>query len=140
VVDGRANVLEAGSETNDMPYPGICDQHGDAYSALVGLNLFKGFRVGVKERLDGVRGCTHLTELTQVLPTALVQALAGNASSVPDQGESARRPFQIDRCHALRSDGTVVRTFHARWYRARPSGVGAPAATTHHEPKPESTT
>jgi len=30
-------------------------------SRLVGLNLMKGFRQAVKERLGGVQGCTHIT-------------------------------------------------------------------------------
>ena len=32
------------------------------------------------------------------------------------QSASNERPFQIDRCHALRSDGETVRTFYPRWY------------------------
>ena len=84
-----------------MPYPGQCDDHGDAYAALVGLNLLKGFRQAVKERLGGVAGCTHLTELTQVLPTAVIQAFAGEVLDTREDSE--HRPFQIDRCHALRA-------------------------------------
>ncbi|MGD9834331.1 MAG: DUF2889 domain-containing protein, partial [Piscinibacter sp.] len=49
VVDEQLNILEAGSETRWMPYPGHCDDHGDAYRALAGLNLLKGFRAAVKE-------------------------------------------------------------------------------------------
>ena len=26
-------------------------------------------------------------------------------------------PFQIDRCHALRSDGPAVQAHHPRWFR-----------------------
>ena len=91
-----------------MPYPGHCDDHGDAYTKLVGLNLLKGFRQAVKERLGGTVGCTHLTELSQVLPTAVVQAFAGDVLDTRE--DSASRPFQIDRCHALRSDGAAVKT------------------------------
>ncbi|WP_368855026.1 DUF2889 domain-containing protein, partial [Klebsiella pneumoniae] len=64
----------ASSETRWMPYPGACDAHGNAYARLVGLNLMQGFRQAVQERLAGTRGCTHLTELCLVLPTAVLQA------------------------------------------------------------------
>lgn len=121
VVDEGFNVLEAGSETYAMPYPGACNEHGDAYAALVGLNLMRGFRYAVHERLGGVAGCTHLTELTQVLPTAVVQAFAGDVINTRGDGPDAPQPFQLDRCHALRTDGQTVRTHYARWYRpARP--------------------
>ncbi|MGH7292445.1 MAG: DUF2889 domain-containing protein, partial [Myxococcota bacterium] len=59
VVDERFNVVEAGAQTSAMPYPGECNSYGDIYGRLVGLNLMKGFRHAVKERLGGVQGCTH---------------------------------------------------------------------------------
>lgn len=126
VVDERFNVLEAGSETRAMPYPGECDQLGDVYGRLVGLNLLKGFRFAVLERLGGVTGCTHITELAQVLPTAVVQAFAGDVINTRGDGANAKQPFQLDRCHALRTDGNVVRSYYPRWYK--------PAAPESHPP------
>jgi Protein of unknown function (DUF2889) len=120
VVDERFNIVEAGSETRAMPYPGNCDDLGDVYQRLVGLNLVNGFRRDVNQRLGGVVGCTHLTELTQVLPTAVVQAFAGDVLDSREDSMSEKEPFQIDRCHALRRDGPVVQTFYPRWHRARP--------------------
>lgn len=129
VVDRELNVLEAGSATRWMPYPGACDQHGDAYQRLAGLNLLKGFRQGVKERLAGVRGCTHLTELSQVLPTAVIQAFAGIVIDTREGSDDGKPPFQIDRCHALKSDGAVVQTHYPRWYRPA-SAAALPASSS----------
>lgn len=128
VVDASFNVVEAGASTLAMPYPGACDDYGDAYARLAGLNLMRGFRQAVKERLGGVQGCTHLTELTQVLPTAVVQAFAGEVFDTRGDAEGSAQPFQIDRCHALRADGPTVRTFYPRWVRSAPArGVAADA-------------
>jgi Protein of unknown function (DUF2889) len=118
VIDESFNVLEAGSQTSAMPYPGECDDLGDTYGRLVGLNLMHGFRRAVKERLGGVKGCTHLTELSQVLPTAVVQAFAGEVIDTRGDAHGSTQPFQIDRCHALRADGDAVKTYYPRWYRA----------------------
>ena len=123
VVDARFNVLEAGAQTRAMPYPGVCDDHGDTYGRLAGLNLLKGFRQEVRQRLGGVLGCTHMTELSQVLPTAVVQAFAGEVIDTRGDNPDSQQPFQIDRCHALRSDGPTVHTHYPRWYRT--SGPGA---------------
>jgi hypothetical protein len=128
VVNESLDVVEAGSETPWSPYTGTCGQHGDAYQALVGLNLGKGFRRHLLERLGGVLGCTHLTELAQVLPTAVIQAFAGEVIDIRGATDDARQPFQIDRCHALRSDGDIVRLHHPRWYRGR-TEAGMSAAT-----------
>ncbi|MBH9578395.1 DUF2889 domain-containing protein [Inhella proteolytica] len=117
VVDRQLQIHAAGSSTLAMPYPGQCDQHGDAYAKLAGLNLLKGFRAGLKERLSGTRGCTHLTELAAVLPTAVIQAFAGRVLDTREGSGDDQPPFQIDRCHALRRDGDVVQTYYPRWYR-----------------------
>jgi hypothetical protein len=143
VVDEQFNVVDAGAETLAMPYPGQCDGYTDLSSAggrdvyrrLVGLNLMRGFRHGVKERLGGVQACTHLTELTQVLPTAVVQAFANGVLDTQGSDPASAQPFQIDRCHALRADGEVVRMYHPRWYRG-PSNAGA-AHTAPDAPAPQ---
>lgn len=121
VVDESGQIIEAGSQTFWMPYPGDCGEHGDVYSRLVGLNLRQGFRKALRERVGGVMGCTHITELAQVLPTALLQAFGGEVFDTRGAAEGAARPFQIDRCHALRSEGEVVRVHYPRWYRPAPS-------------------
>lgn len=128
VVDERFNIVEAGAETYSMPYPGECDAHGDAYARLVGLNLMQGFRQAVRERLGGVKGCTHINELSQVLPTAVVQAFAGNVIDSRGDAPGSAQPFQLDRCQALRLDGPAVRTFYPRWYRAPERQAGHAAA------------
>ena len=121
VVNERLDILEAGSDTRWMPYPGICNKHGDVYGQLVGLNLLQSFHKAVRQKLGGVRGCTHITEMAQVLPTAVVQAFAGDVIDTRGLADDASQPFQIDRCHALRSSGEVVRQFHPRWYRPAPT-------------------
>ena len=117
VVNERFDILEAGARSDAVPFPGACDAHGDAYARLVGLNLMRGFRKAVRERLGGVAGCTHLTELAQILPSAVMQGFAGEVIDTIGDGPDSTQPFQIDRCQALRSDGEAVRTYYPRWYR-----------------------
>ena len=121
VVNQSLDILEAGSQTSAMPYTGLCDKHGDAYARLVGLNLMRGFRAALRERVGGALGCTHITELAQVLPTAVIQAFAGEVIDTKGEHEGADKPFQIDRCHALRSDCAAVREHYPRWYRPAPT-------------------
>ena len=115
-INRNFEVVAARAQTDQMPYPGQCNQITPAYEKLVGLNLLKGFKKAATERLGGVDGCTHMTELTAVLPTAAVQAFAGER--VESAVNSAEKPFQLDRCHAMRTDGEAVRQFYPIWYRA----------------------
>lgn len=132
VVNEQFDIVEAGSDTRWMPYEGACGKHGDAYGRLVGLNLMQNFRAAMRERVGGVLGCTHLTELAQVLPTAVVQAFAGEVIDTQGRADNAQRPFQIDRCHALRADGDTVRQYYPRWH-SRPE-QNPPTRTLQIEP------
>jgi len=117
-VDRQLTIVAAEAVSDAVPYPGFCDTIGPAYAALVGLNLRKGFRHEVKQRLHGVAGCTHLTELAQILPTAAVQAFANDVWPANDAASSVaghEKPFQLDKCHALRTDGGAVAQFYPRW-------------------------
>ncbi|OYV37816.1 MAG: hypothetical protein B7Z83_04420, partial [Thiomonas sp. 20-64-5] len=133
-IDNALNIVEARSHTLFSPYA-TCGDHEDAYQKLVGLNLLRGFRAAVRERLGGVLGCTHLTELTQVLPTAAIQGLAGLATIALPVAESerpAQMPFQLNRCHALRLDGPAVAEFYPRWAQ-----LAVPRRTEGKMPTPE---
>jgi len=118
-IDTQFNIVAAGARSRSVPYPGKCGTIAPDYSKLVGLNLLQNFRKLVLERLGGIRGCTHLTELSMVLPTAAVQAFAGEvfkSHETPGHADVVK-PSQLDRCHALRTDGPVVAEFYPRWYR-----------------------
>jgi hypothetical protein len=120
-IDRKMNVVDAEACSDWVPYPGHCNTIGPAYRMLIGLNLMKGFRKAVRERLGGVEGCSHITELAGVLPTAAIQAFAGDVMDVSQVDESnPRPPFQLHGCHALHFEGEAVRKFYPRWYGYQP--------------------
>jgi len=119
-VNLQLTIVAVEAVSDAVPYPGFCDSHGDAYQQLVGLNLLKGFRHEIKQRLAGVAGCTHLSELAQILPTAAIQAFSNDVWSTNDLSSGTAdsvqvKPFQLDKCHALRTDGGAVAKFYPRW-------------------------
>ncbi len=117
-IDRAMVIVDAEAVSDSVPYPGFCDTIGPAYKSLIGLCLMKGFRLGIKERLAGVMGCTHLSELAQILPTAAIQAYASDVFATRDgdgDDQLSTKPFQIDKCHALRSDGAAVAKYYPRW-------------------------
>ena len=118
-IDTQLNVVAAEAQSRSVPYPGQCEAIEPDYSKLIGLNMLKDFRKAVLARLGGVNGCTHLNELAGVLPTAAVQAFAGEVFRTHESARQSEeiKPWQLDRCHALRTDGPAVAQFYPRWHR-----------------------
>ena len=119
-IDRKMNVIGAEACTDAMPYPPYCAGIAPDYAALAGLNLMRGFRMALHERFGLVRGCTHLTELLGQFPSAAIQVLAGEQRDNHDDG---RKPFQLDRCHALDTGGEAVRLYYPRWRRVAKTGT-----------------
>ena len=111
-VDAKLNIVDAVAQTDAMPYPGECHRITPDYRKLVGLAIRPGYTQLVKELFGGVQGCTHITDLAGSLATAAFQTLAGQGHQ-----DRERRPFQLDKCHALAADGPSVARYYPRWYR-----------------------
>ncbi len=120
-IDSKMNILDAATCTDAAPYMGSCDSIPPDYSGIVGLNLFHGFRTAVKDLFGGTRGCAHVSELLMFLPTVALQTFA---SEVLDNDDSAHKPYQLDRCHALDSHSETVKRYYPRWYRSQNPGQG----------------
>jgi len=114
VVNERLEVVEAVGVLDASPYPGTCERIGPDYGKLVGLNLMKGFRQAVKERMPNDARCTHVHELANHMPTVVVQSLWRELMKV----DSERKPLPIDNCHTQRSDSEITRIQYPKWYRA----------------------
>jgi hypothetical protein len=114
-VDRAFNVVDVKADSMAVPIPGVCDTIGPAYERLIGLNLLAGFRREAKARMGRSTGCTHLTELTGVLPTAALQAF-GHLVEGSGAQHPSRPPFFIGQCHAYDRGGPVVRTHYPQWY------------------------
>lgn len=110
-VDREACIRAAVAASDAHPFPGVCGQIVPAYAQLVGLRVGPGFRRRVRELFPPSKGCTHLSELVITMGTGVLQTLAASMHANPDV-----KPFSMDGCHALMTDGPVVREFHPRWY------------------------
>jgi hypothetical protein len=113
-IDTEFNVVDAIAVSDAFPYAGGCETYGDVYRRLVGLNLLKGFRQKVQQRVGGVQGCTHITEMLAGFSTAAIQTFAGE---MPEEPENGDKPFQLDQCHALDTASETVRRWYPKWYR-----------------------
>jgi Protein of unknown function (DUF2889) len=126
-INEQFDVLDANATSFSVPYVGYCEKITPSYSQLIGLNLLKNFNREVRLKFGKTAGCTHITELTAVMPTAAVQAFAGEVKrpsvssdqTQPNQSSDSP-PFYIDGCHSLKRSGDAVKTFYPQWYKPAP--------------------
>jgi hypothetical protein len=111
-VDRTLTIVDARAAMDAMPYVDHCDEIVPAYRKLIGLAIRPGYHQRLKELFGGVMGCTHISELAGVLATAAFQTMAGQRLQDP-----SRKPFQIDRCHALDATKAVVAKYYPKWYQ-----------------------
>lgn len=119
-IDKDFTITAAQASYEAAPFDENCFSISSAYQQLVGLNLLRRFRNAVKDRFGRTAGCTHLTELSYLLPTVAVQCMAGRMREERARSgkQSGEKPFELDGCHALRSDGPVAAKYYPKWYIA----------------------
>ena len=94
------------------PYEG-CAEVNPNFQALVGLSMARGFRKALREKLDGVAGCTHVLALLDAMAAAAMQSFASiaNAPRLPGQPEPVRvfsLAALVNTCYSYREDGPVM--------------------------------
>lgn len=113
------------------PYE-ICPAITPAFSALKGERIGRGWSRILREKFGGRNGCVHHVEMLRAMATVAFQTLYGwqerrkreagqSKREGPPSPEAApgRKPGFIDSCHALASDGEIVRTHYPQFYEVR---------------------
>ncbi len=92
-----------------------CREIEKAYDSLAGLEIGLGFMLGLKARVGGVKGCTHLTEMLGPMATTAIQARLGMERHDQtwrkwrfESDEPMPRPRLVDSCHTYREDGEAI--------------------------------
>lgn len=115
-IDSDFTITDAVAAYDAAPYDAYCMAISDDYKQLVGLNLLRKFRDTVRKRFARTAGCTHMTELSYVLPTVAVQTMANQRREQRQEENTNTRPFQLEGCHALAVEGPVVKQFYPTWF------------------------
>lgn len=98
------------------PYQ-LCPNVASNFQALVGLSIAPGWNRQVKNRVGGVKGCTHIVELMGVLATVAFQTIFSLREQELKAAGGKMRPPMLDNCHAWDSTGPVVKAQYPAWYK-----------------------
>ncbi|PLC49437.1 hypothetical protein CR159_12590 [Pollutimonas subterranea] len=118
-IDDQFLITDAVADYDAAPYNENCSAIAPDYRSLVGMNLLRNFRQTVKDRFGRTAGCSHMTELSYLLPTVAIQTMANKRRQEQlAPGKQEKRPFQLEGCHALRLDGPIAKEFYPQWYKS----------------------
>ena len=114
-VDENFVVRGAEAATDAGPFA-VCPAITSRFAMLEGLQIGSGWMRKLHEVVGGVNGCTHLFELLRPMATVAFQTIWSTREKTADDGAAKTKPGYLDRCHALASDGAVVRENFPEWY------------------------
>jgi Protein of unknown function (DUF2889) len=124
-IDDTLTIREIEAVTDKSPFR-VCPSITGNFQRLNGLQLKPGFNGKARQLLGGTEGCTHLVDMLAPLATTAFQTIfplrdrdrrarrAGQAAN--GEAKPRKRPHILDTCHALRSDGEVVREVWPEFY------------------------
>lgn len=130
-LDDEFVIREVECVTAASPYE-ICPAITPAFDALKGERVGRGWSRVLREKFGGKHGCVHHVEMLRAMATVAFQTLYGyqerrrreaglsrNEGPPDRETTGSRKPGFIDSCHALASDGEIVRTHFPQFYEAR---------------------
>jgi len=114
-LDDNLVVRAVEAVTDHGPFE-VCPAITPNFQRLVGLTIGPGWTKAVRTRLGGVEGCTHLVELLGPLATTAYQTIFPWRERQESQRASRGRPGHLGTCHALATDGPVVKEVWPQFY------------------------
>lgn len=116
-LDRKRTIVALVAAMPSTPYS-TCSGVVPNFQRVVGLNMGRGFKRALRERLAGTEGCTHITMVLETMAAAAVQAFASDKYCPRGPGEPA--PVQVwriddlvDTCWSYKSDGPVMTRMRA---------------------------
>ena len=87
-----------------------CDQVASSVKKLIGLHVVYGYTKAVKERMGGIEGCTHLTNLILAMGSAAIQGMASHRGRgpIPPDARALMIQYVKNSCRVWREGGPQI--------------------------------
>jgi hypothetical protein len=120
-IDDNFLIKDIEAKTENSPFE-MCPNITPNYKSLIGIVMGAGWRESIRQKVGGVAGCTHITELLFPLATVAIQTIGPfkgkekkNKISTHHKTNS-ERPFVLNTCHAWSTDSIVVKEHEPDFY------------------------
>lgn len=122
-INDKFVIVDIEAATDNSPFA-MCPDITPAYKNLVGITMGPGWRKNIREQLNGIKGCTHLTELLFPMATVAIQTIRPlqnhrRRQADSDSRHSTSKPFVLNTCHAWAEFSEVVKENAPKYYVPR---------------------
>jgi hypothetical protein len=113
-------ITEATATMHTFPHV-ECPAIVQAFAALTGLSVARGYTREVQRLFGGPKGCTHLEQLARSLGPVVVQAVTSRRALAVSRGESVdllssgSSPWARNSCHVWAEGGVADQKLAAGW-------------------------
>lgn len=119
-IDDKFVIVDIEAVTDNSPFA-MCPDIAPAYKKLIGVVMGTGWRNNIRQRLAGIEGCTHLTELLFPMATVAIQTIRPlqnhrNKRADSDSRYGSGKPFVLNTCHAWAEYSDVVKENAPNYY------------------------
>lgn len=119
-IDDEFVIQDVIAVTDNSPFEN-CPEIVGAYKSLAGIKMGPGWRRNIRQKVGGVNGCTHLTELMFPMATVAMQTLWAfknhrRHKTDQDHTRERTRPGILDTCHAWAATSPVVKRNAPEYY------------------------
>jgi hypothetical protein len=101
-------VLAVAASSDATPFA-ICPEAASTLQAVVGLRVGPGWTQAIKQRLGGVKSCTHLAEMLITMGTAAYQTVVPYNRLHGAETDGFQLEKKVDSCYAYAAGRDVVR-------------------------------
>jgi len=112
-IDDLMKIHHAEAAVDYSPFR-VCAGATAKLREIEGLSIGPGWMREVTKVMGGAKGCTHLVELLRPMATTAFQTLVREGRTAKLFG--GERPRFLNSCHALRTDGEVVKLDWPEFY------------------------
>jgi hypothetical protein len=101
--------------TESGPFP-LCPAVAPNFKRVIGQAIAPGWNQMLRMELGGTKGCTHLVEMLGAMATVAYQTLYPARERKRKNQDTESRPKLLNTCHALDTDGEVVKRLWPKFY------------------------
>lgn len=114
-IDSDMTVHDVEAATDASPYR-ICGEVTGNFKRLKGLRIGPGWNMKARQRVGGVAGCTHITEMLGQMATTAMQTMWPEREKALDSTADRTKLLPLNTCYTWATDSAAIKEHFPELY------------------------